>query len=202
MAPERVVPFLRPYPTRAHRTNWFDDPDIPGYVLGQLDRIPYQGIGEFHVFGEDADSHIARQVIGIARERSLALHAHTDTDGMMRILAQAPDTTVIWAHAGFDVPVETLQRMLRDHPNLFLELSFREDITRDGELTEDWRTFFTGYPRRFLVGTDTYTPGRWADLEELARASKDWLRQLPDDVAQRTANGNAQSLFGPRNDGR
>lgn len=195
-APDRIVPFLRPYPTRAHRETWYDDPHIPGYVLGQLARIPYRGIGEFHVFGEDADAISAREVIEIARGRGLAIHAHTDSGGMRRILARAPETTVIWAHAGFDVPVDTLQRMLEEHPDLYLELSFREGITRDGVLTDAWRSLFTQHPDRFLAGSDTYTPGRWAELETLTRETRQWLRQLPDDVARRIARDNAERLFG------
>jgi hypothetical protein len=119
-APDRIVPFLRPYPARAHRKTWFGNPDVPGSVLERLGRIPYRGIGEFHVFGEDADSDVARQVIRIARDRGFALHAHTDTEGMRRILAQAPDTAVSSGPMPDSTSPST--RMPRDHPHPLIEV--------------------------------------------------------------------------------
>jgi hypothetical protein len=194
-APDRVVPFLRPYPTRAHRYTWFRDEAIPAYIRDQLQRIPYQGIGEFHVFGDDARSPVVAEVIGIARSHHLALHAHTDLSGMQGLLEQAGALPVIWAHSGFDVPVSTLSSLLKAHKNLYLELSFREGITRDGQLTEEWRDIFTSNPERFLVGMDTYLPSRWVELPELTSETRNWLEQLPADVAAKIAYHNADRLF-------
>ena len=195
-APDRVVPFLRPYPSRAHRHYWYRDPEIPSWVRAELARIPYRGIGEFHVFGADAASPVVQDVIGIARERQLALMAHTDPEGIATILAQAPSSDVIWAHAGFDVPMADLQDLLDAHPRLFLELSFREGMLRDGGLTPAWRAFLVKNASRCLAGTDTYTPGRWAALADLVDETRQWLGQLPADVASRIAYGNAAALFG------
>jgi hypothetical protein len=195
-APDRVVPFLRPYPSRAHRHYWYRDPEIPSWVRAELARIPYRGIGEFHVFGADAASPVVQDVIGIARERQLALMVHTDPEGIATILAQAPSSDVIWAHAGFDVPVADLQDLLDAHPRLFLELSFREGMLRDGGLTPAWRAFLVENASRCLAGTDTYSPGRWAGLTDLVDETRQWLGQLPADVAGRIAYGNAAALFG------
>jgi len=194
-APDRVVPFLRPYPSRGHRYTWFKDGAIPGYIRVQLERIPYQGIGEFHVFGEDARSPVVTEVIGIAREKQLSLHAHTDLAGMKALLEQAAGLPVIWAHSGFDVPVSTLNSLLEAHKNLYLELSFREGITVDGRLTEAWRDFFIRYPERFLVGMDTYLPSRWGELPELTAEARSWLKQLPEEVVANIAYQNAGRLF-------
>ena len=195
-APERIVPFLRPYPSRAHRHYWYRDPEIPSWLRTQLARIPYRGIGEFHVFGTDAGSPVVQEVIGIARERQLALMAHTDPEGIAAILAQAPANDVIWAHAGFDVPIADLQDLLDAHPRLFLELSFREGLLQDGRLTPAWRAFLVENAVRCLAGTDTYTPGRWAGLADLVDETRQWLGQLPAEVASRIAHGNAERLFG------
>jgi hypothetical protein len=132
LSPERIVPFLRPYPTRAHRRMWFRDAQIPDWVRARLARMPYRGIGEFHVFSERAKTPVVREIIRLARQRRLCLHAHTDLAGMEAILEQAPDIAVIWAHAGFDVPLLTLRGLLDGHPQLYLELSFREGIIQDG----------------------------------------------------------------------
>jgi hypothetical protein len=42
---------------------------------------------------------------------------------------------------------------------------------------------------------DTYTPGRWVELPELAAEARGWLQQLPQEVAQAIAYGNAARLF-------
>ena len=42
---------------------------------------------------------------------------------------------------------------------------------------------------------DTYKPGRWADLPEIAAETRDWLAQLPDDVAADIARNNLDRLF-------
>jgi predicted TIM-barrel fold metal-dependent hydrolase len=194
-APDRVVPFLRPYPSRAHRYTWFEDEAIPDYIREQLQRIPYRGIGEFHVFGDDARSPVVAEVMGIAREKQLALHAHTDLKGMRALLEQSGDLIVIWAHSGFDVPVSTLDSLLRAHKHLYLELSFREGITQDGELTQEWRNLFIQHPKRCLVGMDTYLPSRWVELPELASTARAWLAQLPGEVSAAIAYRNAERLF-------
>ena len=195
LAPERVVPFLRPYFTRAQRYTWFRDPELPALLRTQLDRIPYRGIGEFHVSGTNADSDVVRAVIRIAQQRQLVLHAHTDHEGLEFILAEAGDTAVIWAHAGFDVPVATLRHLLDQNPRLFLELSYREGITEAGQLVPEWLRFFSDYPHRFLVGTDTYSPTRWAEITDLAAEARHWLAQLPAGIADQIAYGNADRLF-------
>ncbi len=196
-APRRVVPFLRPYVTRAHRYTWFEDPETVDFVRTQLKRFPYRGIGEFHVFGEDARSEVVAAVVDLAREHVLALHAHTDVVGLEGLLAQAPDLVVIWAHAGFDVPEATLTRLIRSHPRLYLELSFREGIHEEGHITPEWRELLVEHRERFLVGTDTYTPLRWVEVEALAGEARQWLNQLPNDVAYDIAFGNAARLFPP-----
>lgn len=194
-APDRVVPFLRPYATREHRYTWSRDAAVLEYLRDQLGCIPYRGIGEFHLSGEDAHSPVVRDLVALAVERGLALHAHTDLSGIRALLAQAPDIPVIWAHAGFDVPEATLRDLLATHAQLYIELSFREGITEDGKLTSIWYALLTGFPERFLTGMDTYTPRRWLELPELAAEARGWLRQLPADVAQAVAYGNAARLF-------
>jgi len=195
MDPARIVPFLRPYADSSARYTWYKQAATIDYVREQLARIPYRGIGEFHVFGDDAGTAVVTEIIGLAREHRLALHAHTNLPGMQAILDHAPDIPVIWAHAGFNVPVALLNELLEKHPQLYLELSFREGITREGQLTPEWKALFAAHPRRCLVGMDTYTPGRWAELTELAVSERRWLRQLPPDTAAGIAHGNAERLF-------
>ena len=195
-APELVIPMLRPYKNWRHRYLWFNDPDLKDYLLEHLARAPYRGFGEFHVFGEDADSIPVEEMIELARERKLALHPHTDLEGMRIILQKAPDVVVLWAHGGFNVPVETLIELLDRYPMLIIELSLREGMLgTGGRLTPQWRQFLIDYRSRFLVGMDTYKPGRWADLPEIAAETRHWLEQLPQDVSADIARNNLDRLF-------
>ena len=128
--------------------------------------------------------------------RQLALHPHTDLEGMRIFLDKAPDLVVIWAHGGFDVPVTTLQALLDEYPRLYIELSLREGMLDDDQqLTEQWRRFLMAYRSRFLVGMDTYKPSRWADLPEIAAETRHWLEQLPAGVAADLARNNLDRLF-------
>lgn len=72
---------------------------------------------------------MVQQLVKLARERGLALHAHTDLAGIRSLARQAPDIPVIWAHGGFDVPETTLRQWLGAHDQRFIELSFREGLT-------------------------------------------------------------------------
>jgi len=194
--PERVVPMLRPYKNWRHRYIWFNDPDLKTYLLGHLEKVPYRGFGEFHVFGQDADSIPIEEMIELARERKLVLHPHTDIGGMRIILRKAPGVAVMWAHGGFNVPVEILQQLLDDYPMLYIELSLRESMLGDDEqLTPQWKQFLVDYRTRFLVGMDTYKPSRWADLPEIAAETRHWLDQLPQEVAADIARNNLDRLF-------
>ena len=194
--PEVVIPMLRPYKSWRHRYLWFNDPDLKAYLLEHMARVPYRGFGEFHVFGQDADSIPIEEMIELARERKLVLHPHTDLEGMEIILQKAPDVVVMWAHGGFNVPVETLRELLEEYPLFYIELSLREGML-DGEqrLTPQWKQFLVDYHDRFVVGMDTYKPSRWADLPEIAAETRGWLAQLPDDVAADISRNNLDRLF-------
>jgi len=194
--PKRVVPFLRPYKDNLSQYTWFKDPDAPAYVKKHLQRIPYRGIGELHLFGDDTKRPVVREVLKTVRKHQLVVLAHTNEKGLVLIFEQVPDNTVIWAHTGFDVDVSRLRALLNTHPKLYLELSFREGMTNEeGKLTTEWHALLIDHSARFLVGMDTYTPNRWAELTEHAAEARGWLSQLPTVVARKIAYGNAANLF-------
>lgn len=194
--PEFVIPMLRPYKSWRHRFTWFNDATLKAYLLDQLQRIPYKGFGEFHVFGEDADSRPVQDMIELAYAREMPLHAHTDLPGMKIILNKSRNLVVIWAHGGFDVPIETLEEFIRLYPNFYVELSYREGmLDKQQKLTPAWIRVLSKYPQRFLVGMDTYKPRRWANVSEIAQQNRQWLNQLPEKVRIMIASGNLQRLF-------
>lgn len=198
VAPELVVPMLRPYKSWRHRYFWFKDPALKQYLLEHLARAPYRGFGEFHIFGDDVLSKPVDQMIELAREKKLALHPHADLKAMQIFLNKAPDLVIIWAHGGFKEPVKVLKQLLDKYPRLYIELSLREGMLEDGEtLTSEWRQFLIDYQQRFMVGADTYKPSRWADLPETIADIRSWIKQLPDDVAEDIARNNINRLFPP-----
>ena len=86
--------------------------------------------------------------------------------------------------------------MLDEYPEFYIELSLREGmLDADWQLTPQWKQFLIDYRKRFLVGMDTYKPSRWADLPGIATETRDWLAQLPEDVAADIARNNLDRLF-------
>ncbi|MEW6688410.1 MAG: amidohydrolase family protein [Pseudomonadota bacterium] len=194
-APDLVIPELRPYRSRGEIGTWFRDESVIPYLEERLAKYRYAGIGEFHLYGADADLPVPRRVVELARERKLFLHAHSDADAVQRLFRQWPQARILWAHAGFERP-EKVREMLRKHANLWCDLAFRTDHASDGKVDPAWRAAFLEFPGRFLVGTDSFTPERWHYIGEHAAWSRRWLADLPPEVAERIAWKNGEALFG------
>lgn len=194
-APDLIIRELRPYRRRGETGGWVRDETIIGHVEDRLKRYRYVAIGEFHVSGADADLPVVRRMVQLAHEHKLFLHAHSDTDAVERIFRQDPGARVLWAHAGFALP-ERVREMLRRHRNLWCDLAFRTDHAPGGKLDPGWRAAFLEFPDRFMVGTDTYTAERWPFVVEHARLARQWLAELPRDVAEKIAFRNGEGLFG------
>lgn len=194
-APDLIWPSLRPYRTRADTSGWVRDVAIVAYLEDRLRRYRYVAIGEFHVYGADADLPVVRRMVELARQHDLVLHAHGDVESIERLFKQWPEARILWAHAGFDRP-DLVAEMLRKHPRLSADLAFRNEHGSDGKVPAEWRALFVAFPDRFMVGTDTFTPERWHYVAEHANWSRAWLAELPADIAERIAFRNAEALFG------
>ena len=196
LAPDLIVPGLRPYRRRGELSSWFTDPDALAYVEALLAKNRYASIGEFHLYGDDVELPIPQRIVQLADEHNLILHAHSDADAVDRILAQNQQVKVLWAHAGFDAP-EDIQRMLDKHDRLWADLAFRSEVGSGGSLSDDWRALFTAHPDRIMLGTDTYTPERMYYIPEHANGARTWLSTLPQDLAANLAWKNAFNLIMP-----
>ncbi len=193
-APELIVPELRPYRTRGEIGSWMRDETVVRYLEARLAKYRYAGIGEFHLYGEDAELPVPRRMVALARERKLLLHAHSDVDAIERMLRQWPEARVLWAHSGFERP-DAVRAVLRRHPRLWCDLAFRGDHASGGKVDPAWREAFTEFPDRFMIGTDTFTPERWHYIGEHARYSRAWLADLPLPLAERIGWRNAETLL-------
>ncbi|GAB4344288.1 MAG: hypothetical protein Kow006_00050 [Gammaproteobacteria bacterium] len=194
LAPDLIVPSLRPYRRRGETGSWMHDETVLDYLKGHLAQRQYVGIGEFHLDGEEADLPVVRQTVELARQRNLILHAHSDADAVERLFRQWPEARIQWAHAGF-ASAERVGEMLRKYPNLWCDLSFRYEIAEGTRIHPRWRALFMEFPDRFMVGTDTYTPGRWEEVDDHARWARQWLATLPKEVAEMIAWKNGARLF-------
>ena len=192
-APDLIVPVLRPHQKRGELGTWFRDPTVIELLQSRLKNGEYAGIGEFHIFGEDADGEVFCKVVQLAKKYKVFLHAHSDADAVDRILKQWPGATVLWAHSGFAEP-DAIRPMLAKHKCLWSDLAFRSSHGAGGKADAEWAKLFAEFPDRFMIGTDTYTPERWYFVEEHASWSQAWLKSLPRDLAERIGWKNATTL--------
>jgi len=193
-APDLIIPELRPYRRRSDISTWVRDDSVVDYLEERLAKHRYASIGEFHLYGADADLPVPRAMVQLARRHDLLLHAHSDADAVERLFGQWPQARVLWAHSGFERP-ERVAEMLRKHRGLWCDLAFRSDHASGGKVDAAWRAVFLEFPERFMVGTDSFTPERWHYIGEHAEWSRGWLADLPREVAERIAWKNGDSLF-------
>ena len=194
-APDLIIPELRPYRTRSDVGAWVRENDIIRYLEERLAKYQYVAIGEFHLYGADADLPVPRRMVELARKYGLMLHAHSDVDAIERLFKQDPEAQILWAHAGFTDPA-SVREMLRKHKNLWADLAFRTDHAPGGKLAPEWREAFLEFPDRFMVGSDTYIAERWHFVPEHATTARRWLSELPRDVAERIGWQNGEEVLG------
>ena len=200
-APDLIVPSLRPYRTRSEIGTWVRDPTIIAHLESRLARYRYAAIGEFHVYGADADLPVMRRVVELARDNGLLLHLHGDAEAVERVFRQDPKARILWAHGGFAAPAD-VKTLLERHPALWADLAFRSDPASGGKVNPAWRDAFDAFPDRFMLGTDTFAPERWWYVTEHAAWARTWLAELPPERAERIAYRNAEAMLatGPRPD--
>jgi len=191
----QTVAFARPYVVLSDARTWFRDPAIYAMIERELARGIYRGIGEFHIFGHDADTEGFARFVRLAKQHGLWLHAHCDDYVIERIFALDPEAKVIWAHTGMSVAEQRVAELLARYAALYGELSFRSGITERGALSPAWRKLFTQYPDRFLLGSDTWVQQRWPEVPAIIAAYREWLDELPADVARKIAWENGARLF-------
>ena len=193
-----IVPFIRPYRVRADIQTWFKDPAIFELIKDEYKRGYYRGVGEFHIYGNDAAGPLVKSIVDFAVERDLYLHAHCDEVALLRLFAHNPKAKIVWAHTGFSTPPQRVRELFDKYPALWGELSYRSGIVDVGKLSDEWRALFASHSDRFLIGSDTWINERWFSYDTIFKTYRAWLGQLPEEQARRVASGNAAKLFGPR----
>lgn len=193
VAPEFVIPVLRPYRKRGELGSWYRDPTVLDMLRDRLSKNKYAGIGEFHVSGKNADSEVVRGLVKLAMEYGIFLHAHSDADAVTRLFNHAPNAKILWAHGGFE-ELEYIVDMLRKYDQLYVDLAFRGEYADGPHVDEEWYKAFKEFPNRFMLGTDTYTPETWAYVGEQTEWDNAWLENIPSELAEKISWKNAADL--------
>ncbi len=181
----------------------------------------FRGIGELFVNNEHshaadfqptsypADSPLMRRLLSLAAAYHVPLSIHMEAERgsveeLERLLPVDRNGQVIWAHCGFWIEADQLQKLMDRHSNLLCELSHRDDRThargfRTAPITErgrrlkpDWKALLENRSERFLIGTDTDNLSQYPAVTGFYR---EVLAQLAPEAAARFANGNATRLF-------
>lgn len=130
---------------------------------------------------------------------------HANIAAFERLLAHNPRAMIIWAHLGADgtgkrTP-ELCRRLLRAHPNLYMEIKTDPKAPglnypmADGVIKPEWLALFTEFADRFVLGSDQHYPEtaepvqRWQELVRL-------FNQLPPDVRRKIGTENAAKIYG------
>ena len=195
--PERIIPFLRPYHGEVNSSNWFEIIEIIDYFKERLEMPIYKGLGEFHIHNPvNADSPVIKLTVKIAVEQDLYLHVHSNHEAVEKIFAYEPRAKILWAHAGMSDPPEVVARMFDRFENLWVDISIREyDIAPQGQLDPEWEKLFLDYSDRITIGSDTWINAQWDNYEKIIAFDRNWLAQLPPEVAKKIAFDNASRLF-------
>ena len=196
LAPERIVPLLGVYRHSADKSTWTNDKTLIPYLEKELERGYWRGIGELHIFARDRHSKVFKKVIALASAWQLPLLIHGDPAVIDKLYEIAPKQPIIWAHAGTFPYPDLVSDYLRRYPNLSIDVSMRDErIAPDGIINDDWYELFVTYPDRFMIGVDTYSTARWHMFDSAVGTIRNWLAQLPDEIAAQLAFVNAAKLY-------
>jgi hypothetical protein len=201
--PKRFVPELRVYHKATsyetwlvERANWWRADDTMPFLENELKRGIYVGIGEFHLFGAEAESDVIKRLVNLSVEKKLHLHAHSDAQAIETLMSHNAKAKILWAHAGMSTPVATVGEWMARYPAMYVELSYRYDVVKGDEIDPAWKELFLKYPDRFVMGSDTWTPSRWPELPAIATWYRGWLSKLPREVSENIAFKNLARFLG------
>ena len=156
-------------------------------IVEEEKRGYYRGVGEFHVFGKDADTPVLKDIVDFAVAKGLVLHAHCDDEALEILFRHNPKARVIWAHTGFSTPLRARRpSCCEKYPaaarRALLPLGRgrgRQALSRlEGDVHEIPDALRGGLRHVGEPALGRATRRSWA-------ATAQWLGELPQDVAER-----------------
>ncbi len=204
------------YPDRIIALAPVPDPMAPD-AAKRLDALlatgRFKGAGEVHVHQASrkirraADAPPFMALLDVCARHGVPLVIHDEltpetTAELERALGHDRKATIILAHAGSGEP-RAAADLLRRHENLYLDVSGMHFLrtpalaTEKGPLAIPAKELLIAHADRILVGIDLWAPPLFKPemLDRLMTWTRRILGELPPDVAQRLAHGNAARLF-------
>ena len=173
--------------------------DLTALIYGDTPRANNEALARIYHLAAEYDLPVMlHSNITSKRERNPLYLAEIEEP-----LRNHPHVRFIWAHAGtsmeihrhqkkLDFLLPTLERMLGDYPNLYIDLSWTVLhpylLDANGQPDEDWLQLVRSYPARFMIGSDVV--GRFNGLGKYLDDFRPFLDALPEDVAHKVARDN------------
>jgi len=175
----------------------------------------FKCLGEFHTYAGgrrpsyvSPNSPLIRRAIEIAGRYKLPINIHcsaNEANEMELALRAFPSTLVVWAHGGSGLSPLAIRDFLKNHPNLYFDLSAKFPIRRRHiypilyglTINEEWRQLFESYPDRFFVGFDfaRIVPERLGMAKEIGDSFRQVLMQLTPATSRKIAYENAERVY-------
>lgn len=213
-----VIPFFSPYISTGGRNNWYRDEKVLKLAREGLEKKIWQGIGEVHVvsgMGPRRDNKILQGLLKLAAEFNVPFNIHTEASSyqfLLPICKQHASVRFLWAHAGGILGPEHAEAIIKECPNVWLELSARDPwhygglLDEKGNLRKGWKKVLSKYPDRFMLGTDpvwhAQQRDRWYEADEgwlhyndFINFHRRWLAGLPAAVERKVRLENALGFF-------
>jgi hypothetical protein len=193
LAPDLILPSLRPYRQRGDQSTWFRDVSVKAYVDDQLARHRYVALGEYHVFGADADLPVPRHLVAQARGTAwccIRIRTPTRSSGSSRSgrrRASCGRTRASTHPSGCVRCCASIRRCgatSRSAPTTRRAANW----SLSGANSSSTSRSLHGGHRHLHAGALAY-------VIEHARWARQWLAQLPPAVAERIAYRNGEALF-------
>ena len=213
-----ILPFASPYYKAGNRLNWYFDDKLVGEIRKRLETGKFKGIGEVHItagIGPHRENPVFVGLLELAKEFNLPFLIHTDSDRyeyFLPICKKHKDVRFLWAHAGGGLQPESLNPVMQQCPNVWLDLAGRDLehygqlADAEGKLLQDWREFIIIYQDRIMTGTDpvwnAHQIYRWYEADEgwshyadFLNFHRKWLVKMPAEVEKKIRLSNAQDFF-------
>ena len=178
--------------------------DLTALIHGDVPRANNEALARVYHLAAEYDLPVMLHAnITSKRERNPLYLAEVEEP-----LRNHPHVRFIWAHAGtsmeihrhqkkLDFLLPTLERMLEQYPNLYIDLSWTMLrpylLDRQGSPDPDWVKLVSKYPTRFMLGSDVV--GRFDSLGEYIQGFEPFLDALPETVAHKVARDNFLAIL-------
>ena len=198
-----IYPFFSPYITGLSRTSWSSDDRVLPQARKALASGEFFGIGEVHLYsglGPRRDNNIFTGLLALAVEFDVPVMIHTEASDhryFLPVCRQHSKVRFLWAHAGSILGPEEVGKLLKQCPNVWVDMSARDPwhygsfLSDKDEVPTNWLKLFSDYPERFMIGTDpvwnAHQSNRWYEADEgwahydkFIGYHKNWSATLPE----------------------